>query len=79
MVLSSKLRAKTCAGGPPPPKQQKLDFDAKQVSGVDAGRAVCCRGNAALTVDSPSPVVIFILRQRGCCQQPLNVTNKVVI
>ena len=50
--LGAKRRAANAEGGPPPtPKQQKLDFGAKPVSGgggvEGVGQTVCCRGNAA--------------------------------
>ena len=110
---ASKATASTSAGSPPPPRQQKLDFGAKQVSGGElkklVGRYVVEEMLHLNTVDSPSfgaiinkslatinaalgvtvknalpikwvlakLVVIFMLRQRGCCQQLLSVTNKV--
>ena len=56
--LRSKAKASTSAGGPQPPKQQKLDFGAKQVSGGAlrkvVGRYVVEEMLHFNTVDSPS-------------------------
>ena len=109
---AATARASTSAGGPPKPKQQKLDFGAKQVSGGELKKLVRQYVVEEMlhlnTVDSPSfhniinkipttinavlgvtvknalpkwvlakLVLIFMLRQQGCCPKLLNVTNKV--